>query len=668
LRLARERGQRSSDIWCLADGARDAADGGRTDVLGRAWITAIHLVAVGGSGGHVSGTNLGGHGATVTADVRVSAGTTLFVEVGGNGGSCLPAALFNGAGCGNRAGGGASDVRTVSCGSPCSTTGAASLASRLVVAGGGGGSGSAGGNAGLLGSGASNGSSESGLEATGAGLQFGGGGGMGGCPAMGGAEGQGGGGSGGGGGGGLFGGGGGASTGSGGCAGGIGGGGGGGTSGVASAAFNAASELDTTGTPEITITTPVPANGVPMIGGNVAIPTVGQTLTGSRGTWVGALISSFADQWLRCDAAGANCAVVAGATSLSYPLTAADIGSTIRLQEAATNVYGTSRPSISTQTAVVGAPPSANSPPSISGVAQQGHVLSDSEGTWTNNPTSFALQWVRCASAGAHCSPIPGATAQTYTLTPSDVGTAIEVQETASNAHGTSPPASSAPTNSIAPPPVHSASIEGPTTTKVGVQSRYQVSVVDSDGPPAGFTWIVDGRVAGSKRVLKHTFTTGGHHSILVQVGDAAGNRMSASVSVMATLRRLKIDTTRTFTSSSRVTTFTSLVAHAVPAGARIELICKGGGCPFRNHRLTVSARTYGKNQARCKSLSRRKRDVELTSLVRHAHLSRNVKLMVTFTLRFYIGQVQAFAIGPAGPISRTACLAPGATRSGRGC
>ena len=61
-------------------------------------------------------------------------------------------------------------------------------------------------------------------------------------------------------------------------------------------------------------------------------------------------------------------------------------------------------------------------------------------------------------------------------------------------------------------------------------------------------------------------------------------------------------------------------------------------------------------------------RDVELTSLVRHAHRSLNATLTVTFTLRFYIGQAHAFTIGPDGPISRTKCLAPRATRPGRGC
>jgi hypothetical protein len=634
-------------------------------------ITAVHVVAVGGAGGHAAGTHpAGGHGVAVTADVRVSVGTTLFVEVGGNGRSCLPAGIFNGGGCGDGAGGGASDIRTVSCGSPCVTTGSASLAARLVVAGGGGGgSGSAGGDGGLLGAGALNGGSDSGLEGTGAGLEFGGGGGMGGCPGTGGAEGQGGNGSGGGGGGGLFGGGGGASSGAGGCAGGVGGGGGGGTSSIASTAFNASSQLDMTGIPEITITTPVPADGTPAIVGNSALATVGQALTGSHGNWANTPISGFADQWLRCNAIGANCAAITGATSLTYPLTAADVGSTIRLQEAATNVYGVSSPSVSTQSGVVGAPPSASSPPSISGVGQQGRVLSESHATWAGNPTSFTFQWLRCSIGGAKCVPVPGATGQTYLLAASDVGTAIEVQETASNAYGTGVAASSAPTNPIQLPATHTASIEGPAATQVGVRTRFQASVVDSAGSPNSFRWIVDGRVAGSEPVLNFTFTRRGRHTILVQVGDTAGNKLSAALSTTATLRRLMIDTTWHATSFNQFTTFTSLIAHAVPTGTHIEVACHGGGCPFAHHTLTATARTCSKtSKKRCRPTNLRDRDVVLTSLVKHARLRLDATLTVTFTLRFYIGQVHAFTIRPGGPISRTTCLIPGATRPGRGC
>ena len=118
-----------------------------------AGATEIHVVAVGGSGYGMSAA--GGEGAIVAADLPVTAGTPLFVEVGGNGAQCnfgCPPPAFNGGGAGG--GGGASDLRTVSCGASCPGTDA-SLASRLLVAGGGGaaGIGEAGGNAGSDGSG-----------------------------------------------------------------------------------------------------------------------------------------------------------------------------------------------------------------------------------------------------------------------------------------------------------------------------------------------------------------------------------------------------------------------------------------------------------------------------------------------------------------------------------
>jgi hypothetical protein len=653
-----------------------------------AGITAINVLVVGGSGAPAfPGVFSGGQGAFVIADVHVNAGETLFVEVGQDGGLCLfsPAA-FNGGGCGNEGGGGASDIRTVSCGSPCNTTNPNSLASRLVTAGGGGGggggAGTAGGNAGILGNvgqtlDASSGGPDFGFEGGGA-LAAGSGGTGGGtttmplsnCPGSPGSEGQGGAGAstggGGGGGGGLFGGGGGAAS-NGGCGSNGGGGGGGGTSGVASAAFNANSGLNGYGMPQIVIVTPVPVNGTPTIAGNTSTPTSGQTLTGSHGSWLSGPISSYSDQWLRCDAAGANCAPIPGATGLSYPLTAADIGSTIRLQETATNMYGSGSPASSTQTGVVGAPPNATAPPAISGVDEQGRVLSESHATWTSNPASFALQWRRCAAGGVNCVPIPGATGPTYTLTASDVGATIDVQETASNAYGTGSPATSAPTNPIQPPGTHTASIDGPTSAKIGVPNAYQVSVVDSDGTPNSFSWIVDGLAAGSASTLNVTFTSSGRHTIVVQVGDTAGNTLSNTLIVTATLRRLNVTVSWADRFSSQFTIFTSLLAHGVPIGTHIALTCVGGGCPFAHQRLTVSATRCGKKK-KCASANQQNRDVDLTSLVARARLRVNTKLTVTFTLWFFIGQVQTFTIGPGPPSRRIACLAPGATRPSRVC
>lgn len=90
---------------------------------------------------------MGGLAGTATAPVAVFPGERLFVEIGGDG---LPGnhGGWNGGGAEANnfrnfpagAGGGASDVRTASCGSGCANGGGqGSLASRLVVAGGGGG-------------------------------------------------------------------------------------------------------------------------------------------------------------------------------------------------------------------------------------------------------------------------------------------------------------------------------------------------------------------------------------------------------------------------------------------------------------------------------------------------------------------------------------------------
>ena len=77
----------------------------------------------------------------------------------------------------------------------------------------------------------------------------------------------------------------------------------------------------------------------------------GQTLSATPGGWT-APDATFGFQWQRCDAAGANCAPVPGATASTYVVTAADVGSTLRVVVTATNRFG-SAPGTSAQTAVV---------------------------------------------------------------------------------------------------------------------------------------------------------------------------------------------------------------------------------------------------------------------------------------------------------------------------
>jgi IPT/TIG domain len=91
---------------------------------------------------------------------------------------------------------------------------------------------------------------------------------------------------------------------------------------------------------------------------NVSPPTVsgtaeeGQKLTVTHGDWSNEP-TAYSERWLLCNASGADCAAIAGATGTSYTLTAGDVGSTIRVQETASNSAASGSPVISTQTAGV---------------------------------------------------------------------------------------------------------------------------------------------------------------------------------------------------------------------------------------------------------------------------------------------------------------------------
>jgi hypothetical protein len=248
-----------------------------------AGVSSLHVVAIGGRGGSgATGAGLGGFGATASADVAVTPGQVLYIEVAGNsgdgfgttagkagvngGGASGAGAGSGGAGAGG-GGGGASDIR----GLPMSAGASSSLASRLIVAAGGGGGSGGGGNGGAAGAdGSPTGGGTGTLTIGGQGASPNGGmgtlgvGGTGGNGSGSGATATGGG---GGGGGGSYGGGGGASFSSGSS------GGGGGSTAFASGVTGGSSVTDTTGTPSVTLT----YAGPPAI--SITTPASGATYT-----------------------------------------------------------------------------------------------------------------------------------------------------------------------------------------------------------------------------------------------------------------------------------------------------------------------------------------------------------------------------------------------------
>ena len=135
--------------------------------------------------------------------------------------------------------------------------------------------------------------------------------------------------------------------------------------------------------------------------------------------------------------------------------------------------------------------------PSISGALHDGATLTTSNGRWSNSPTSYAYDWLRCGSGGANCVHI-GATGKRYTLTSADIGHTIRSQVVAANASGSTSATSTAtrvisangakPTNTSAPR-ISGNAQEGQTLTATSTWSgtqpityNYQWNRCDSAG------------------------------------------------------------------------------------------------------------------------------------------------------------------------------------------
>ncbi len=90
------------------------------------------------------------------------------------------------------------------------------------------------------------------------------------------------------------------------------------------------------------------------------------------------------------------------------------------------------------------------SQPTITGSADMGSTLTAVHGTWSGNPISYAYQWLRCNQTGnGGCSPISGATSQTYTPVVADIGHALRVYVSATNPNGTGGPVASTATRAV---------------------------------------------------------------------------------------------------------------------------------------------------------------------------------------------------------------------------
>lgn len=182
---------------------------------------------------------------------------------------------------------------------------------------------------------------------------------------------------------------------------------------------------------------PPQATSPPTIAGPVR---AGSMLLASPGGWSGSP-TAYAYQWLRCNATGEECTVLAKATDQTYVPTASGVGFALRVEVTATGPDGTGIARSEATAPVAAAHRDAPRLLSLPRIGEPkapklGETLVGGLGRWAGRRSTFAVQWLRCGDRGGPCVEIAGATNRRYTTTDADVGLRLRVRVTATNSLG----------------------------------------------------------------------------------------------------------------------------------------------------------------------------------------------------------------------------------------
>jgi virginiamycin B lyase len=281
---------------------------------------------------------------------------------------------------------------------------------------------------------------------------------------------------------------------------------------------------DTTGvatSAPVTIGSPPVNSGEPSISGAAV---AGKTLTENHGSWSG-VPTAFGYQWELCNAAGAGCATIAGATGQTYTIPAADAGQSLRVLETAANPYGTGGPATSAADVVAALPSAA-----LAKVASTGPSLS---------------AWIDCAgAAGQSC-------AGSYTVTTTERlrGTSV----VAVTAAATTKP---------------NAKTKTKTKTKTITIARGSYKVRSAATTRVAIT--VD---ATAKKLLAQFYK--------VAASLTVSGTPTTDKAITLRYTRVNAVVAATWAAGPVSSTVAALTVSRVPAKGVIDAICHGGGCPF---------------------------------------------------------------------------------------
>jgi len=211
------------------------------------------------------------------------------------------------------------------------------------------------------------------------------------------------------------------------------------------------------------------------------------------------------------------------------------------------------------------AAPQNTAAPTVTGTAKEGSTLTATDGTWSNNPTSFSYQWQRCASDGTGCGDLAAGTGKTYTLVAGDVGRTVRVVVTASNADGKASATSDAsdvigskngPANSVRPALSGSAVVGGTLTVSNGTWSPTPSSFSRQwQRCAADGTACVNISGATGQTYGVRSDDAGHRLRALVTAHTSAGEQATAASGTSSVVTQTTVTTTNTQTTTTVVTT-----------------------------------------------------------------------------------------------------------------
>ena len=300
---------------------------------------------------------------------------------------------------------------------------------------------------------------------------------------------------------------------------------------VAVTAVNVAGSATSTSTVTLMIVN-VPLNTTtPAITGTLVS---GSTVSASTGTWT-EYPTSYAYQWAQCDALGANCVQITGATDSTYLLSDNQVGSTLAVVVTASNAAGMTSAASPPTTSVWPKAPSNTSLPTITGTVALNSLLTATNGAWTESPVGYTYEWQQCDSSGAICTAITGATAGTYTPIPANVGSTLVVMVTASNIGGST---SATSTPSIVVPASLDAVFTATPTTGVAplaVSFDASASIAATADSIASYAWNFGDGSSGTGVTTSHTYPVGTYQATLT-ITSTAKLTATATTSISTTL------------------------------------------------------------------------------------------------------------------------------------